>query len=353
MNVAYVVSVGPYTLPDTTRIAESGGVYLYRYDGYSPTRVHCEGCQAKVLSFKDRKVAVDLSGLPAEGGWVRLPISPFPRWKAYNNGRSVEIHPWNPTPQLAYMSVHAHNGSLTFRYERQWPDWVGDLLSVLMLVFLLIPGRLTNPRLAWLFGLGRRPFGKLKEILAPRLAVLRSQRARMTLIVLGILLGAALLFGVRRFGEHSQLVLSRAAVSVREGGTTHRCRWFYPQRFLCGEGLNYVGVESRLVGGEAASGIFLHPGRDREYSISWDGLSLSDGLRFDAAIDDAAATGRGLPVTITATYGGTPVGSLTLGRPRERRTLSIPPQSGRRTLKITFTSRGKGITNCLLIPTHD
>ncbi|MBU1239498.1 hypothetical protein KKF84_13985 [Myxococcota bacterium] len=351
MNVAYVVSVGPYSLKGITEIAREDGVYLYRFDKYTPRRVHCEGCKAQILSFEDREVSLTLSDLPPQGGWIRLPISPFPRWKAYNNGTPLPIHPYKPTSRITYMGVWAKNGSLTFRYEREWPDWTGDLITLFMLLLLIVPARYSSPALS---RIGNRVHKRLSTLwdFVLRRSPHRTRWFTCTALIIGLFAGIFILFSIRSFSSPAQLSLSKAHVTVTSGGTSKACTWFYPQRFLCGEGISYVGLESRLVGGEVRTGIFLHPSRDRKYQLTWKGVLLKKGLTLFAAIDDAANTTRGLPLTITASFDGKPLGIITLRRRGEFRTALFPVTGkSRGTLTINFSSSAAGATNCLILPT--
>lgn len=96
-----------------------------------------------VIDFKVQSygyVKINISGLANEE-WLRTGISRYRKWNAYLNGEEIPIHEYyakgEPNDAGKYCSVLINNGTLEFRYEPEWFDWLSYILSYLS-IFILI-----------------------------------------------------------------------------------------------------------------------------------------------------------------------------------------------------------------------
>ncbi len=251
-----------------------------------------------------------------------------------------------PTANLTYLNLHVKNGVVTLRYQRRWPTYLGGTLSLLLLGFLLVPGRLLYP-------LPKRYGRRLRSWCVYRLRGLLAlplpRWVRLAKVGLLLLLAPLLLFTLYRAGESPHtLLLRNATVTISQGAHTTKCLWFYPQRFLCKEKTGYVGLEARSVNDEIQTGIFLHPEGGVVYRVTWENPD-STTLDLTAAIDDTAHPKNGLPVELLVRQGEHQLGVVHLTRKSLQLQRSFPLRK-EGALTLTIRAKGKGQTNLLLVP---
>ena len=125
------------------------GIYgLYRYTRYTPEPyVVDEGkAQVRMRHFESERVAFDVAA--GASGRIRLPISWFPRWHAYRDGKRLQmtrIHLNSEPEHTGFMSVPLAAGHYEFRFERTLADMLAvpiGLAGLLLALALMLSAKL-------------------------------------------------------------------------------------------------------------------------------------------------------------------------------------------------------------------
>jgi hypothetical protein len=308
LNVKWIVSIGPIRIKRTKLVRKNEGVYLYRFLDYSSQRVWAAQGKTELVEFSDKQLKIKLSAVNGENTEVYLPLSPFPNWKASNNGKEVNLETWHPSANLTLQKVKAEPGIIKISYHKSFLESFSGYLSLLVLLLLLLPVKIWRKlaeivqlkRLTqylngvflrfgnWILHLGR-DLVKIKWIIYP----------------LGFMLLLLVLATVHylRFIDPNpkDLMLARAEVAVIQNKRLKKCYWFFPQRWICGKGLSYVGTEARMIGKDIESGIFLHPQKHKKYVITFPEVEFKRRLLFYYGLDNsnpAGANGISLQIRI-------------------------------------------------------
>jgi hypothetical protein len=299
LNVAYVVSIGPSKLKKIKLMFRKNGVYLYKFLDYSPQRAWSQNGNVTVKSFDDELIKLQISNLPKEGGLVQIPVSPFPKWKVYNNGKEIEQLRWKPSKNLTFMGAHVKNGTITFRYEKGLWDYIGILLTLIGLLLIAIPisrfNKITNKTNLLFNSVFLSTKAKWSQLLKT-VSINIYFKWVLFLISLTVLLLSIIIIKNHEYGD-SQFKLSHAKLMIKHSnGTKTGCFWFFPQRWRCGEKLNYAGIEARLFTGEVKTGIFLHPLLNNTHIFSFSKVTMGKRLKIGFGIDDYSHRNKGIPI---------------------------------------------------------
>jgi hypothetical protein len=95
-----------------------------------------------VIDYKEQSygyVKIGISGL-TNPEWLRTGISRYRKWHAYLNGEKIPIYEHYKKDESAdagkYCSVLVSDGTLEFRYEPEWIDWISYAISYASIIFL-------------------------------------------------------------------------------------------------------------------------------------------------------------------------------------------------------------------------
>lgn len=143
-NVRYYLTDQFVDRPQLRIVETFGGLKLYEFDGWSrdPFEVVAGTGHVELSKFGEEEVL--LRADPGASGTLRLNVSPFPRWKAYRDGRSVPIGTTSPRDCVSFMTVDLLPGEYRFAFERSWIErWapVSCALGILLAGATLIPRR--------------------------------------------------------------------------------------------------------------------------------------------------------------------------------------------------------------------
>ncbi len=335
LNVAYVVSLGPSRLPDLRLITRFHDVHLYEFTAFSPLRwelVTPSGqpvappAEVFVGRFDDERVELQVSGLPPEGGLLRLHVAEFPRWRATNAGRRVPVTPYRPSPRLTFMQIPVQNGAVVFSYDKRAPDrlgWILTGLALALLLWLRVAPRAWRPVFACPLAARGCPAWALAA--RARLSALaKDRRVRIAAGVLAALALLALAWTLRTHEEASGFTLSGARVWTHPRTGPQRCFYTFPERFTCGRGHRYVGVELREIDKQVHRVLWAHPHDDARLQIEFPRVFITGPLRVKAGIADSGSSSQ-IPVRLTVYYDGRKVATTTRARAGELETLVVPP----------------------------
>lgn len=375
LNVAYVASAGPSSLPDLKLLARFGDIHLYefipassvRYEIDSPGRVFVE-------RFDDERMEFRVSDLPPEGGVLRLYVAPFARWKAAAGGREVPIGEYRPTPRQTFMQIPVRNGRVQFTYERRAPDVAGFWLTacgLALLVLLRMPAAWretlsSNPVIQIIklktmflllkikysiFSIESRIFFKKSKFEQENINKIKEEcnlisqgknlpfrpfvwlRLRIEWLLMGaaILLAAAAAVWWVRISPDGAFSLHRARVRVEEGLSTRKCPYVFPERFMCGRAHRYVGVEMREVGKKVRRGIWAHPLENARLQIEFPSVWMAGPLKLEGGIADSGSM-NSAPVVLRTYFDDRLVDTWSVTAPGvwEHRVIPIAEYVGRK-----------------------
>lgn len=334
-NVAYVVSMGPSRLPDLRLLTRSGEVHLYEFTAFMPQRwelVDHDGRPAGEVfqrRFDDERVELEVAGLPPEGGVLRLLVAPFPRWHAQSDGHAVPITPYRPSARQTFMQIPVRNGPVVFSYEKRTPDRLGWILSGLALALFLwlrVAPRRWRPALAcplrrlscpvWAVALRGRVLGRLRALSTDR-------RVRIAAIIAAGLALLLVAWTLRTHEQKSGFSLHQASVWVQARSGPQRCFYAFPERFICGRGHRFVGLELREIDKKVVRTIWAHPQADARINVEFPRVWISGPLAVHAGIADSGS-GAPVPVRLTVFFDGRRIATTTRALVGQLETLEIP-----------------------------
>ena len=335
LNVAYVVSLGPSRLPELRLLTRSGDVHLYEFTAFSPARVELVDTsgrtagEAFIRRFEDERIELEVAGLPPEGGFLRLLVSEFPRWTAVNDGRRVDITPYRPSPRQTFMQIPVRNGAVAFSYDKRAPDrlgWILTGLALALFLWLRVAPRAWRPD----FSCPLRRLSCPARVVAWRARVRAfaarlgaDRRARFAAAVVAGLALLTLAWTLRTREEPSGFTLSRARVWVHPRTGPQRCWYAFPERFVCGRGHRYVGLELREIGKKVHRVFWAHPQADARLNVEFPRVFVGGPLRVKAGLADSASAAR-IPVRLTVYYDGRRVATTTREHAGRLETLEVP-----------------------------
>ncbi len=305
LQAAYVVSLRPSRLPDLKLLSRSGELHLYEFRSYRPERheLVAPSGEVAVTRFDNEFIRMSVTGLPDEGGLLRVHVAPFVRWEARVNGKVVPIWPWQTTPRLTLMEIPVKNGIITLTYVKRWPDRLGWILTGLVLAFFLlfrVLPRRWRPR----FSLDRCPLRlalqgmRIRDRMASFLMGIWKQRAvQVTLAVLGLAGLVIFAWWLRTPSRKQPFSLHRARVSVISRGDRQICRYAFPERFICGRGHRHVSLEMREIGKKPVRAFWAHPETDSTIRITFPAVRITGPLKVHAGLADTSQSTR-VPVTL-------------------------------------------------------
>ncbi len=394
LNVAYVASVGPSQISDLRLLTRFGDIHLYEFAAASPLRHEIDPpARVSIERFDDEGMAFDVSGLPPEGGWLRLYVAPFPRWKATIDGQEVPIGEYRPTPRQTFLQIPVHNGRVEFRYERGAPDVAGfwlTLSGLALLAFFRMPAswreriqehplvlrlrlrmlkqkskmlewklkffsrksKATEKNLKTLDAEVEKFQGNQKYEIPVRDRLVRILKNRHLQAAFALLLLAAAGWGLRETAPDGSFALHRARVRVDEGLDTRTCPYVFPERFLCGRAHRFVGLELREVGKKVRRGIWAHPIENARLQIEFPGVWMAGPLHVEAGIADSGS-GPDIPVTLRVYFDDRLIATLVCSDPGvwKNDIVTAPEYTGRRvTVRFEVTSPNVGGRHFLFHP---
>jgi hypothetical protein len=146
-----------------------------------------------VTKFEDDEVRLRVQGAPADGAELRLAIAWYPRFRATEDGRAIELHPLPEAPGAPPMLVglRARDGEIVLRPDRALPGTgLGFFVTALAIAGLVVVARAgRSPRLDPLLARLRDRLEVTRERLAEKASLERASW-RSVLLVGG---GASLL----------------------------------------------------------------------------------------------------------------------------------------------------------------
>lgn len=366
-NVAYVVSVGPSSLPDLRLLDQFGDIYLYEFASASPVRFELNPhARVSIVRFDDEHIQFQIADLPPEGGTLRVYVAPFARWKTFVNGQEIPLQEYRPTPRQTFLQMPVHNGSVELVYVRRSPDMAGLwLTSGVFFLFLFIRVVPTS----WKeFLLYKNSVGvkflkiydhihrfiiklKLKWIEYYNTTLKKVVFSRKIIVVLLIIIGFGFVVWLREQTPDGAFSLHRAYVRVDEGLATRACHYVFPQRFLCGSAHRYVGLELREVGKKVRRGIWAHPLEGARLQIEFPNVWVAGSLQIQAGIADSGSGST--PVFLRTYFDDRLVDTWSRSMPGVWETRVIPTTEyvGRRiTIRFEITTSFVGGRHLLFYP---
>ncbi|MGM0597140.1 MAG: hypothetical protein ACQES9_08890 [Myxococcota bacterium] len=298
LNVKWIVSLQPVTIKKTKLVRKIEGVYLYRFKNYSSQRVRAAQGKTELLEFSDEKLKIKLSDVKGKNTEVYLPLSPFPNWKALNNGKEVKLEVWRPSTSLTLQKLKAEPGIIELSYHKSFLESCSGYISLLVLLLLLLPVKIWR-KLAEILKLERwnQHIGVIFYWVKNWILYLLRDAVKKKWIIypLGFILFILVLATIHylRFVDSNQedLMLAQAEVKVIQNNRIRKCYWFFPQRWVCGKGLSYVGTEARMIGEEIESGNFLHPQKHKKYVVSYPEVKFKERLLLNYGLDNSNPVG--------------------------------------------------------------
>jgi hypothetical protein len=133
LHVRWIVSVVPWpSRPDIKEIKRFGSIIVYSVEAGKGPPIKLEGPgDMEVLNFEDEEIKVRIVGAGSETK-IHYPIAHFYPWHAYHDGQQLEItkHGVLPKTHEVLMTVPAHNGVTTLKYERPLHERVAGWVSL-------------------------------------------------------------------------------------------------------------------------------------------------------------------------------------------------------------------------------
>ncbi|MBN2722624.1 MAG: hypothetical protein JXR95_00975 [Deltaproteobacteria bacterium] len=290
LNVRYIVSMGPSRIKKIKLLKKSYGLYLYEFMEYSSKRVFTGTAGTKSYNFENNSLNLTLDG-GIENNEIRFNIHPFRNWKVKVNGKDAELSNWSNGP-LTFMKVYApRDAVIKLYYKKSTLEYISLIISIIFILLFMLP-------VSWSYPVGNFFEKKLSsgshKIFGWISRVWHSKNGRIFFITIGIITTGLVLYKsyvLSPFGTE-YLKLRHANVKKIVKDKSHKCLYFYPARHYCGTGTDYVGIESRGVGREIYTGIFLHPSQKRTYELTWEDVKIQNGITLEGGLDDTTSEGK-------------------------------------------------------------
>ena len=297
--------------------ARFGRYRLYRLKSFKANPLVLKGSgEVSLVSLSDEEIVLEAS--EDASGYVRLPVSWFPRWTATRNGKEVLLERWvHPAEKKrsAFISVPIAPGETVLRFERSQLDVLAPLLLpiglLLVLLIALASGRLgALGRL--LDGVGERLDGLMRPW--PRFAPWVLGTLALGVVLVGIGLGTwtpAMDYegqpGVEIGAVEYDFLerLGEAEVRVLEEPEARECPWRL-DRFVCrpSEWYHVTSRPERIEAYSFRRCISAHPMRDGPLEIRFGEVPLGDAIVGYMGVAESGKRGKGRPVDLTIEVGG-------------------------------------------------
>jgi hypothetical protein len=144
-GVRYVVSDRP-TPPNNDFVDEGaiGPFHLFRNESYRGLATAPDGVRVEVTKFEDDEVRLQVRGAPADGAEIRLAMAWYPRLRAREDGRAIDVLrlPEAPGAPPMLVGLRVHDGEVVLRPDRALPGTaLGFLVSILSIAGLVVVTR--------------------------------------------------------------------------------------------------------------------------------------------------------------------------------------------------------------------
>ena len=273
----------------------------------------------ELVSWADEEIVVR-AGAGAHG-YLRLPVSHFPRWHATRDGHDVEIEPWEhpaDKERSGFMTVALQPGEYRFEFRRSGSDraapWIGLIGVLLALLLMLADTRL--PAAPWL-GRSLTAVGEWLDGLLVRWpgAVPIGSGVVLVLVTIAALALAAWTPPVPYEGSPSVDIgdvqydflerLDEAVVHVMADPEPVRCPWRL-DRFVCrpSQWFHVASRPERLEGYSERRCISVHPNPDGPVQLRFPSVPAGDGIAGYYGITDSGKKGRNRAVRLTVHVDG-------------------------------------------------
>jgi hypothetical protein len=135
LHVRWIVSLAPWPeRPDVKQVERIGDVRVYEVAAGKgpPVRLEGEG-RLEVERFSDEEVVVRVSDA-GEGARILYPIAHFYPWRAYRDGKPIELDRHGVLEDLReiLIAVPARDGTTSLVFERPWWERVANWASLLL-----------------------------------------------------------------------------------------------------------------------------------------------------------------------------------------------------------------------------
>jgi hypothetical protein len=169
VNVRYLITENDYSARDFELIYRVGRYAVYQFNHWQkdPFVVQGKGL-VRLVRFQDELIELDAE--PGAEGQLRLNISYFPRWRAWHNGRPVDIwaQPLEGEPNTGFMTVYLKPGHYRFAFRQNALDHLASILSAVGLLAAAFLA-LCDSRLS-IFAICRRRWIKASQWLTRKLS---------------------------------------------------------------------------------------------------------------------------------------------------------------------------------------
>jgi hypothetical protein len=317
LSVRWVVSTKDKAEKVFEEEARFGRYRLYRFTRFDVNPLVVKGSgEVTLVRFDDEEIVVDAG--PDAGGFLRLPVSWFPRWTATRDGASVPLEAWaHPADKkrTGFISAPLAPGRTIFRFERSDLDRYAPLLLPLGLLFVLLlalaagPLRSLGRALDWVgLALDRR------LVRWPHFAPWVLGVTCLLVLGAGVGLGAwtpAMDYEGNTEVEIGEVAydfleeLSDASVSVLAEPEPRQCDWRL-DRFVCRppEWYHVTSRPERIESYSFRRCISAHPLKEGPLEIRFPDVPVGDAIVGYVGVAESGKRGKGRPVDLLIEVGG-------------------------------------------------
>jgi len=317
LSVRYVVTTKDRAEKVYEEEKRFGRYRLYRFTRFDPNPLVVKGSgEVSLVSFSDEEIVVDAS---AEAkGYLRLPVSWFPRWTATRDGEVVPLEAWSHPSEkerTGFISAPLAPGRTTFRFERSQLDTFAPLLLPLGLILVLLLGLASGPLKALGGGLDAVGLWLDRRLVRwPQVAPWVLGTSGLAVLGLGVGLGAwtpAMEYDGKLEVEVGDVrydfleELADAEVSVRSEPEPRICDWRL-DRFVCrpSEWYHVTSRPERIEAYSFRRCISAHPMKEGPLEIRFPEVPVGDAIVGYVGVAESGKRGKGRPVDFLVEVGG-------------------------------------------------
>ncbi|MGB0589888.1 MAG: DUF6541 family protein [Myxococcota bacterium] len=358
LSVRWVVATKDRTEKVYEEVTRFGRYRLYRFTRFDENPLVVKGSgDVSLVSFDDEEIVVDAG--PGAEGYLRLPVSWFPRWTATRDGAAVPLEAWShpaDKKRTGFISAPLAPGRTVFRFEPSALDRYAPLLLPLGLLLVLLLSFATGPLRGVGAGLDAfggaldRRFGRWPQV-APWVL------GGLCLVVVAVGVGLGSWTPAMEYDSASDIEigavtydfleeLSEAEVSVLAEPEPRACDWRL-DRFVC-RPAEWYHVTSRPERIEAYSFrrcISAHPMKEGPLEIRFPDVPVGDAIVGYVGVAESGKRGKGRPVDLLVEVGGEKLLKKTSRREARRnwfhRALDAKHQGADGVTEVVFTVSAK------------
>jgi hypothetical protein len=343
LGVRWVVSTKDKPESIFEEEARFGRYRLYRFTRFKSNPLVVKGTGEAVLAkFDDEEIIVEASD--DASGFVRLPVSWFPRWTATRDGEPVQLEAWShpaDKKRTGFISAPLAPGRTVFRFERSNLDTFAPLLLPLGALMALLLMLASGP---WLrLGAALDAVGATLDRRMARWSQFAPWVLGLTcLVVVGVGVGLGAWTPAMEYEGSSEVEigevtydfleeLSDAEVSVLQEPEARECDWRL-DRFVC-RPAEWYHVTSRPERIEAYSFrrcISAHPLKEGPLQIRFPAVPVGDAIVGYVGVAESGKRGKGRPVDLLVEVGGEKLLKKTSRREARRNWFHRPLESAHR-----------------------